>query len=115
MGVSVAVQEEERQERERLRQEWVDKQEKIKRRSSFHSMSISTPIPAILRGGDSHHVQLLGWIWTPEKRDGKLYSTTHCLGGFDHCVTLQMMKGNSIYQFLQQCLENLRKEFSELR
>ena len=26
-----------------------------------------------------------------------------------------MLKGNSIYQFLQKCLENLRKEFSELR
>ena len=26
-----------------------------------------------------------------------------------------MQKGNTIYQFLQRCLENLRKEFSELR
>ena len=28
---------------------------------------------------------------------------------------LQMKKGNTIEQFLYKCLENLRKEFSELR
>lgn len=26
-----------------------------------------------------------------------------------------MQKGNTIYQFLQKCLDNLRKDFSELR
>lgn len=33
--------------------------------------------------------------------------------GHRKCVT--MKKGNSIYQFLQKCLEMLRKEFSELK
>ena len=31
------------------------------------------------------------------------------------CFYLQMRKGNTIQQFLQKCLESLRKDFSELR
>ncbi|CAH0393642.1 unnamed protein product [Bemisia tabaci] len=35
--------------------------------------------------------------------------------GSGHRKTLRMKKGNSVYQFLQRCLELLRKEFSELK
>ncbi|KAJ8898229.1 hypothetical protein PR048_003589 [Dryococelus australis] len=35
--------------------------------------------------------------------------------GSGHRRTVRMKKGNSIYQFLQRCLELLRKEFSELK
>ncbi|XP_059481422.1 protein FAM50 homolog [Neocloeon triangulifer] len=35
--------------------------------------------------------------------------------GSGHRRTVNMKKGNSIYQFLQRCLEMLRKEFSELK
>nr|CAD7256290.1 unnamed protein product [Timema shepardi] len=35
--------------------------------------------------------------------------------GSGHRKTVRMKKGNSIYQFLQRCLELLRKEFSELK
>ncbi|BES98456.1 Protein FAM50 homolog [Nesidiocoris tenuis] len=35
--------------------------------------------------------------------------------GSGHRRTVRMKKGNSIYQFLQRCLETLRKEFSELK
>ncbi|KAL0269486.1 UNVERIFIED_CONTAM: hypothetical protein PYX00_007198 [Menopon gallinae] len=35
--------------------------------------------------------------------------------GSGHRRTVKMKKGNSIYQFLQRCLELLRKEFSELK
>ncbi|KAK6621582.1 hypothetical protein RUM43_006916 [Polyplax serrata] len=35
--------------------------------------------------------------------------------GSGHRRTVKMRKGNSIYQFLQRCLELLRKEFSELK
>ncbi|XP_054258229.1 protein FAM50 homolog [Macrosteles quadrilineatus] len=35
--------------------------------------------------------------------------------GSGHRKTVRMKKGNSVYQFLQRCLELLRKEFSELK
>ena len=35
--------------------------------------------------------------------------------GSGHRRTVRMKKGNSIYQFLQKCLEILRKDFSELK
>lgn len=35
--------------------------------------------------------------------------------GSGHRKTVRMKKGNSMYQFLQKCLEVLRKEFSELK
>ncbi|XP_067012860.1 protein FAM50 homolog [Anabrus simplex] len=35
--------------------------------------------------------------------------------GSGHRRTVRMKKGNSMYQFLQRCLELLRKEFSELK
>ncbi|XP_014261717.1 protein FAM50 homolog [Cimex lectularius] len=35
--------------------------------------------------------------------------------GSGHRRTVRMKKGNSIYQFLQRCLESLRREFSELK
>ncbi|XP_014286587.1 protein FAM50 homolog [Halyomorpha halys] len=35
--------------------------------------------------------------------------------GSGHRKTVRMKKGNSIYQFLQRCLEVLRREFSELK
>ncbi|RZF42848.1 hypothetical protein LSTR_LSTR003672 [Laodelphax striatellus] len=35
--------------------------------------------------------------------------------GSGHRKTVRMKKGNSVYQFLQKCLEVLRKEFSELK
>lgn len=35
--------------------------------------------------------------------------------GSGHRRTVRMKKGNSIYQFLQRCLELLRKDFSELK
>ncbi|XP_013390396.1 protein FAM50A [Lingula anatina] len=35
--------------------------------------------------------------------------------GSGHRRTVQMKKGNSIQQFLQRCLETLRKEFAELK
>jgi len=35
--------------------------------------------------------------------------------GSGHRKTVRMKKGNSIYQFLQRCLELLRREFSELK
>ncbi|XKL62788.1 hypothetical protein PGB90_002621 [Kerria lacca] len=35
--------------------------------------------------------------------------------GSGHRKTIKMKKGNTIYQFLQKCLEMLRKEFSELK
>lgn len=70
-------EEAERQERERLRQEWVEKQEKTKREEILITYS----------------------YWD----------------GSGHRRSITMQKGNSISQFLQKCLENLRKEFSELR
>lgn len=35
--------------------------------------------------------------------------------GSGHRFSITMKKGNSIYQFLQKCMDNLRKEFSELK
>jgi len=35
--------------------------------------------------------------------------------GSGHRRTMQMKKGQTIYQFLQKCLEDLRKDFTELR
>ncbi|XP_067130567.1 protein FAM50 homolog [Centruroides vittatus] len=70
-------EEEERRLREELRQEWVQKQEKLKNEEIIITFS----------------------YWD----------------GSGHRRSVKMRKGNSIYQFLQKCLEILRKEFHELR
>lgn len=70
-------EEEERRLREELRQEWVQKQEKLK----------------------NEEIEITFSYWD----------------GSGHRRSVKMKKGNSIYQFLQKCLELLRKEFHELR
>lgn len=70
-------EEEERRLREELRQEWVQKQEKLK----------------------NEEIEITFSYWD----------------GSGHRRSVKMKKGNSIYQFLQKCLEILRKEFHELR
>ncbi|XP_073228838.1 protein FAM50A-like isoform X1 [Porites lutea] len=67
----------ERKEREHIRQEWVEKQEKIK----------------------SEDVEITYSYWD----------------GSGHRRTLKMKKGNTISQFLQKCIEQLRKDFTEFR
>ncbi|CAG2164940.1 unnamed protein product [Oppiella nova] len=63
--------------REQLRQEWVEKQERLK----------------------SEDIEITFSYWD----------------GSGHRRSVMMTKGNSIYQFLQKCLDSLRKEFHELR
>lgn len=70
-------QEIERKEREHIRQEWVEKQEKIK----------------------NEGVEITYSYWD----------------GSGHRRTLKMKKGNKISQFLQKCIEQLRKDFTEFR
>lgn len=70
-------EEEERRLREELRQEWVQKQEKLK----------------------NEEIEITFSYWD----------------GSGHRRGVKMKKGNSIYQFLQKCLEILRKEFHELK
>ncbi|XP_003737320.1 protein FAM50 homolog [Galendromus occidentalis] len=70
-------EEEERRIREELRQEWTDKQRKLKEEA----------------------IQITFSYWD----------------GSGHRRVVEMKKGNSIYQFLQRCLETLRKDFHELR
>lgn len=70
-------EEEENRLREHLRQEWVEKQEKLK----------------------NEDIEITFSYWD----------------GSGHRRAVVMKKGNSIYQFLQKCLELLRKEFHELR
>ncbi|CAH3186459.1 unnamed protein product [Porites evermanni] len=67
----------ERKEREHIRQEWVEKQEKIK----------------------NEDVEITYSYWD----------------GSGHRRTLKMKKGNTISQFLQKCIEQLRKDFTEFR
>lgn len=67
----------ERKEREHIRQEWVEKQEKIK----------------------NEDVEITYSYWD----------------GSGHRRTLKMKKGNKISQFLQKCIEQLRKDFTEFR
>ncbi|KXJ25444.1 protein FAM50A-A [Exaiptasia diaphana] len=67
----------ERKERERLGQEWIQKQEKIK----------------------NEEIQITYSYWD----------------GSGHRRTTKMKKGNSISQFLQKCIEELRKDFAEFR
>jgi len=67
----------ERQEREKIRQEWVEKQEKIK----------------------SEDVEITYSYWD----------------GSGHRRTVTMKKGNTISQFLQKCIEQLRKDYNEFR
>lgn len=67
----------ERKEREHIRQEWVEKQEKIK----------------------NEGVEITYSYWD----------------GSGHRRTLKMKKGNKISQFLQKCIEQLRKDFTEFR
>eukprot|EP00731_Ephydatia_muelleri_P002533 Em0001g2533a len=70
------LQEAEQKEREHLRQEWLEKQEKIK----------------------NEDIDITYSYWD----------------GSGHRKHVQMKKGDSIRQFLQKCLESLRKDFSEL-
>lgn len=48
-------------------------------------------------------------------KDQEITITFSYWDGSGHRRSVQMKKGNSIYQFLQKCLEVLRKEFSELK
>ncbi|XP_003384969.1 PREDICTED: protein FAM50A-like [Amphimedon queenslandica] len=70
-------EEEEKYERECLRQEWVEQQNELK----------------------NEVIQITYSFWD----------------GSGHRRHVQMKKGNTIHEFLQKCLENLRKEFKELR
>ncbi|XP_022249778.1 LOW QUALITY PROTEIN: protein FAM50 homolog [Limulus polyphemus] len=70
-------EEEEQRLREELRQQWEEKQQKLK----------------------SEEILITFSYWD----------------GSGHRRSVKMKKGNSIYQFLQKCLELLRKEFNELR
>lgn len=67
----------ERQEREKIRQEWVEEQEKIK----------------------SEDIEITYSYWD----------------GSGHRRTLTMKKGSKISHFLQKCVEQLRKDFTEFR
>lgn len=67
----------ERQEREKIRQEWVEKQEKIK----------------------NEDIEITYSYWD----------------GSGHRRTVKMKKGHTISQFLQKCIEQLRKDFTEFR
>lgn len=69
--------EEENQLRERLRQEWEEKQQRLK----------------------EEDIEITYSYWD----------------GSGHRRTMEMKKGHTIYQFLQKCLEDLRKDFTELR
>ena len=48
-------------------------------------------------------------------KDQEITITFSYWDGSGHRRSVTMLKGNSIYQFLQKCLELLRKEFSELK
>ncbi|XP_035794953.1 protein FAM50 homolog [Anopheles albimanus] len=48
-------------------------------------------------------------------KDQEITITFSYWDGSGHRKSVAMKKGNSIYQFLQKCLEMLRKEFSELK
>ncbi|XP_058813969.1 protein FAM50 homolog [Topomyia yanbarensis] len=48
-------------------------------------------------------------------KDQEIMITFSYWDGSGHRKCVTMKKGNSIYQFLQKCLEMLRKEFSELK
>lgn len=48
-------------------------------------------------------------------KDQEIPITFSYWDGSGHRRSVNMKKGNSIYQFLQKCLEALRKEFSELK
>lgn len=48
-------------------------------------------------------------------KDQEITITFSYWDGSGHRRSVTMKKGNSIYQFLQKCLESLRKEFSELK
>lgn len=56
------------------------------------------------------------WVAQQTKlKDEEIEITFSYWDGSGHRRTVRMKKGNSVYQFLQRCLELLRKEFSELK
>lgn len=56
------------------------------------------------------------WVAKQTKlKDEEIEITFSYWDGSGHRRTVRMKKGNSVYQFLQRCLELLRKEFSELK
>ena len=55
------------------------------------------------------------FLVTRKHSNGLLFVLCTCSFSPSTLLTTQMQKGNTIGQFLQRCLENLRKEFSELR
>ncbi|KAJ6633405.1 Protein FAM50 like [Pseudolycoriella hygida] len=62
--------------------------------------------------------ELLRLEWVGQQatlKDQEITITFSYWDGSGHRRSVTMKKGNSIYQFLQKCLEVLRKEFSELK
>lgn len=58
----------------------------------------------------------LEWVMTQASlKDEPITVTFSYWDGSGHRKTVTLKKGNSIYQFLQRCLETLRPEFSELK
>jgi len=56
------------------------------------------------------------WVGKQEKlKNEEIDITFSYWDGSGHRRSVRMKKGNSIHQFLQRCLEMLRKEFNELR
>jgi len=56
------------------------------------------------------------WVGKQDKlKNEEIGITFSYWDGSGHRRTVRMKKGNSIHQFLQKCLEMLRKEFNELR
>lgn len=56
------------------------------------------------------------WVKRQEKiKNEEIEITFSFWDGSGHRRSVKMKKGNTIYQFLQKCLELLRKEFHELR
>jgi len=56
------------------------------------------------------------WVAAQEKlKNEEIEITFSYWDGSGHRRTVRMKKGNSIHQFLQRCLEQMRREFAELR
>ncbi|XP_005094663.1 protein FAM50 homolog [Aplysia californica] len=56
------------------------------------------------------------WVATQERIKNEEISITYSYwDGSGHRRNARMKKGNTVQQFLQKCLENLRKEFNDLR
>ncbi|CAH1390922.1 unnamed protein product [Nezara viridula] len=107
-------------EREQLRQLEEKQAEKNRQKKQIQALSFSLNEDGIEDEEEEEEEEIdikpIEWVAKQSTlKEEDIDITFSYWDGSGHRKTVRMKKGNSIYQFLQRCLEVLRREFSELK